>query len=115
MFCPFAGKQKLTVMVHLTYRGIAKYCFILLCFITLISCGTKHVCMAVSNNGKPDYYNEKQNRDIQNAEKESIQTTTTGLRPSQIDELNPDMKKFRKKKEKTKAKRPRHKKNQPIF
>jgi hypothetical protein len=69
--------------------------------------------MAVSNNGKPDYYNEKHNRQI--SDKESIQTTTTGLKPSQIDELNSDLKKFRKKKEKTNAKRPRHKKYQPIF
>ena len=82
-----------------------------------VSCQTKHVCMAVSNNGKPGYYNEKHNRDIQNTDKESSQTTTTGLKPSQIDELNPDMKKFRKKKERTKAKRlhHNHNKNQPIF
>jgi hypothetical protein len=113
MFCTLLWKRKLPVVVYWVSCHIAKYCLLLLFMIVLNSCETKHVCMAVNNNGKPDYYNEKHN--LQTSDKESIQTTTTGLKPSQIDELNPDMKKFLKKKEKTKVKRPRHKKYQPIF
>jgi hypothetical protein len=115
MFCTEERSRILIDMVHLTHCRPANYLFILLCLITMASCRTKNVCMAVSNNGKPDYYNQKHNRNIQNSDNGSLQTATTGLKPSQIDKLNPDMKKFRKKKEKTKAKRPRHKKYQPIF
>lgn len=115
MFCTLLWKRKLPVVVHWVSCCIPKYYLLLLCMIALNSCETKHVCMSVRNNGKPQNYNLNMTRWAKYNARRCSGNNSLGIVPTKVVDSDYEKTKRKLDKQARRNQKRRLHSNQPII